>query len=68
MVRAMALGADFVLVGRATLYGMAAGGRAGVDCAINMLRDELSRTLAQIGCRSPAELGPQYVAEFPLAR
>jgi (S)-mandelate dehydrogenase len=57
IAKALALGADFVLIGRATLYGMAAGGRLGIDRAIDILRDELERTLAQIGCASPAALG-----------
>jgi isopentenyl diphosphate isomerase/L-lactate dehydrogenase-like FMN-dependent dehydrogenase len=62
IAKALALGADFVLVGRATLYGMAAGGRPGIDRAIDILRDEFDRTLAQIGCATPAGLGPGYIS------
>lgn len=47
--KAIALGADFCLVGRATLYGVAAAGRAGVDRSIAILQDELDRFLGQSG-------------------
>ncbi|MGH7987675.1 MAG: alpha-hydroxy acid oxidase [Candidatus Binataceae bacterium] len=47
---ARCLGARFVFVGRATLYGAAAGGLAGVNKAIEILRDEIDRIMAQIGC------------------
>jgi len=55
---ALCLGADFVFLGRASLYGLAAGGRAGVARAIAILADELSRVMAQIGRVATAELGP----------
>lgn len=61
IVKALALGARMVLVGRATLYGLAARGREGVDDAIRMLKSEIDCTLAQIGCPSVAELTPDYV-------
>jgi (S)-mandelate dehydrogenase len=50
IVKALALGADAVLLGRATLYGLAAAGQAGVDHVLRLLKDEVDRTLAQIGC------------------
>src|SRR5690606_29699043 len=49
VVKAMALGADAVLVGRAPLYGLAAAGQAGVARAIDLLRSETSRTMAMLG-------------------
>ena len=49
---ALALGARFVFVGRATLYGAAAGGIPGVRKAISILRNEIDLTMAQIGCPS----------------
>jgi isopentenyl diphosphate isomerase/L-lactate dehydrogenase-like FMN-dependent dehydrogenase len=49
IVRAKALGADFVLSGRAFAYGAAAAGDAGVDKAYEILETELFRTLGQIG-------------------
>ena len=49
VVKALALGAQAVLIGRATLYGVAAGGEAGAARAITILRDETSRVMAPIG-------------------
>lgn len=47
--RALALGADFTMVGRATLYGASVAGQAGVERALDILRDELDRFQAQTG-------------------
>ncbi|MGE5146397.1 MAG: alpha-hydroxy acid oxidase [Candidatus Eiseniibacteriota bacterium] len=58
VVRALALGAAFCFVARATLYGVAAGGEAGAAKALAILRDEIDRTLGQIGCCALGELGP----------
>ncbi len=58
---ARCLGADFVFVGRATLYGVAAAGAAGAAKAIAILRDELTMTLAMIGCRRAAGLDASYL-------
>ena len=58
VLRAMALGAAFCFVARATLYGVAAGGEAGVAKALAILKDEIDRTMGQIGCCALAELGP----------
>jgi len=60
---ALCLGAQFCFVGRAALYGVSAAGRAGADRAVQILRDEISHTLAMIGCPSTAELGPQFIVE-----
>jgi (S)-mandelate dehydrogenase len=61
IVKALALGANAVLLGRATLYGLAAAGEAGVDHVLRLLKDEVDRTLAQIGCPSISQLSPDYV-------
>ena len=61
VVKALALGAKAVMIGRATLYGLAAGGEAGVDRALAMLTTEIDRVLGQLGCNSITELGPQLV-------
>ena len=53
---ALALGADAALIGRAYLYGLAAGGEAGVDHALHILESGLRRTLALLGAASPAEV------------
>ena len=62
IVQALALGADAVLLGRAMLYGLAAGGEAGVQRAIDILAAEISRTLALLGLRSVDELSPEVFA------
>ena len=56
VVKALAIGAKMVLIGRATLWGTTVGGEAGATRAINFYREEISRTLAFVGCRSIAEL------------
>ena len=54
ILTALCLGARFVFVGRATLYGAAAGGLAGVHRAIEILRKEIDLVMGQIGCPSLA--------------
>src|SRR5271166_1063639 len=61
IVKALALGAKAVLLGRASLYGLAAAGEAGVDHVLRLLKDEVDRTLAQVGCPSISQLSPDYV-------
>jgi (S)-mandelate dehydrogenase len=56
IVIARCLGADFVFLGRPTLYGVVAGGEAGAARAIAIIRDEMVRTMAQIGRRSVSSL------------
>ena len=62
VVKALALGAQAVLVGRAPLYGAAIGGEAGAARAIEIYRDEIDRLLALIGCPGVAHLGREYLA------
>ena len=50
IVKARALGADAVMLGRATTYGLAAGGEAGVAHAINILKTEMDRVVGLLGC------------------
>jgi L-lactate dehydrogenase (cytochrome) len=64
IVAAFALGARFTLVGRAYLYGLMAGGRAGVDRAIEILADEVVRTMKLLGVRSLAELDAGHVTQL----
>jgi L-lactate dehydrogenase (cytochrome) len=61
IVKALALGANACSIGRAYLYPLAAGGQAGVVRGLGLLRDELTRTLALIGCNSVAGLDRRYV-------
>lgn len=61
VVKALCLGARAVLLGRAYAYGLAAEGEAGVTRAVEIIRADIARTLALLGCSSVAELGPHYV-------
>lgn len=61
IVKALALGARMVFVGRATLYGAAVAGEAGAARAIELLRSEVDRVMALLGARSVAELTREYL-------
>jgi (S)-mandelate dehydrogenase len=61
VVKAVALGATAVLLGRATLYGLASGGEAGVDAVLSLLKGEIDTTLAQIGCPSASQLDSDFL-------
>ncbi|MGA2409942.1 MAG: alpha-hydroxy acid oxidase [Candidatus Binataceae bacterium] len=65
IVMALCSGARFVFVGRATLYGAAAGGIAGARKAISILREEVDLVMGQIGCRSVAELDETLLLPSP---
>jgi (S)-mandelate dehydrogenase len=58
---AMCLGAQFVFFGRPTLYGAVAGGLPGVKKAVDIFRTEIDTVMAQIGCPSLSELGPDFL-------
>lgn len=64
IVASLALGADFVLVGRAWLYGLMAGGRAGVDKMIQILESEIRRTMGLLGVNTIEELSPRHVTQL----
>ncbi|WP_458115799.1 alpha-hydroxy acid oxidase [Arthrobacter sp. D2-10] len=61
IVAALALGADFTLIGRAYLYGLMAGGRAGVDRTIGILEKEITRTMQLLGVTRVEDLTPDHV-------
>jgi (S)-mandelate dehydrogenase len=65
IVKALALGANAVLLGRATLYGLAAAGEKGVEHVLTLMKDGVDRTLAQIGCPSVGELSTDYLFADP---
>ena len=56
IARALALGADFVLLGRAFMYALGALGARGADHLIRLLKDDLTNVMTQLGCRSVADL------------
>ena len=62
VVKALALGAQAVLVGRAALWGLAVGGEQGAARVLELLRAEIELALQLIGCRSPAEVTRAHVA------
>jgi len=64
VVAAVAHGARFTLVGRAYLYGLMAGGRDGVDRAIEILRGQVERTMRLLGVRTLDELEPGHVTQL----
>lgn len=61
IVAALALGADAVMIGRAYLYGLMAGGERGVERAVNILQSEYQRGLQLLGLNSTAKVRPEHV-------
>jgi len=66
IVKALALGADAVMVGRAVLYGLAAGGPAGAHRALEILAQELRRTMQLLGTPHLGEIGAHLIARRDL--
>ncbi|MDN6405343.1 alpha-hydroxy acid oxidase, partial [Corynebacterium sp.] len=64
IVAAIALGADFTLIGRAYLYGLMAGGREGVDRTIEILRSQIVRTMKLLQVNTLDELTPEHVTQL----
>ncbi len=64
VIKALALGANFVWIGRPFLYAAIAGGEAGVARAITLLQAEIDRDLALLGIRSIGEITPALVRKF----
>ncbi len=61
IAKAICMGARAVLIARAYMYGLGAAGEAGVARAIAILRADLDRTLALLGCASVSELNRSYI-------
>ena len=57
VLKALSLGARAVMIGRAYLFGLGAGGEVGVDRALQLLTDEIRRNMMLVGCTSIKELG-----------
>ncbi|MFC8178313.1 MULTISPECIES: alpha-hydroxy acid oxidase [Nocardiaceae] len=64
IVASIALGARFTLVGRAYLYGLMAGGEAGVNRAVDILSEQVERTMRLLGVTALEELGPGHVTQL----
>jgi L-lactate dehydrogenase (cytochrome) len=61
IVKALALGANACSIGRAYLYPLAAGGQPGVERGLDLLRDEMLRTMALVGCDDVDRLDRRYI-------
>jgi len=61
IVKAICFGARAVLLGRAYAFGLAAAGKAGVTRALEILRDDVERTLRLLGCPSVSALNSSYL-------
>jgi (S)-mandelate dehydrogenase len=61
VIKAVALGANAAMTGRATLYGLASNGERGVERALEILTTEMDRSMGQLGANSIADLGPHLV-------
>jgi isopentenyl diphosphate isomerase/L-lactate dehydrogenase-like FMN-dependent dehydrogenase len=61
VLKALALGARAVLVGRPALWGLAAGGESGVFRVLEILREEIELGMTLLGCSSPADVTPAHV-------
>jgi isopentenyl diphosphate isomerase/L-lactate dehydrogenase-like FMN-dependent dehydrogenase len=68
VIKALAMGAQAVMIGRSTLYGVAAGGEEGARRAISIFRGEIDRVIALLGCNSISELSTEHLQapDFPL--
>ncbi len=61
IVAALANGADFTWIGRAYLYGLMSGGKEGVDRSLEILSEQISRTMRLLGVKSVSELQPSHI-------
>ena len=61
VVKALAMGASACSIGRGYLYPLAAGGQKGVERGLTLLRDEIERTMALMGCNSIENLGSNFI-------
>ena len=61
IVKALAMGANACSIGRGYLYPLAAGGQAGMERGLSLLRDELERSMALLGCDAVQKLGERFV-------
>jgi isopentenyl diphosphate isomerase/L-lactate dehydrogenase-like FMN-dependent dehydrogenase len=64
VVKAIAMGARACFVGRPYLFSLAIGGEEGVLRMLEVLKDEIDRTLALLGCRSLSDLNSEYVGSL----
>ena len=63
VLKALALGADAVMIGRAALWGLACGGQVGAEAALRILREEIELGMALLGVTRVSELSPAHVCQ-----
>jgi L-lactate dehydrogenase (cytochrome) len=63
VLKALALGAQACMIGRPYLFGLGAGGQAGVARALEILRTEIARDMALLGCTKVEQINEQYIRE-----
>ena len=68
IVKALACGADLVMLGRPVLYALAAGGEVGLQQWLTSMREELEVVLSQLGLSRIQDVGPQNLASIPFAQ
>ncbi|KAG2495693.1 hypothetical protein HYH03_006293 [Edaphochlamys debaryana] len=68
VIKALALGASGVLLGRPVLFGLAVGGQAGVERVLSLLRAEIELTMALAGCATLKDVGPHMLLPAPTAQ
>ena len=66
VIKALALGADFVLLGRPFMFAAAIGGAPAVEHAMQLLREEIVRDMALLGINRLSELNPDFLRHAPL--
>ncbi len=64
VIKALALGATAVMIGRPYLYALAAGGEAGVDRMFELLKSEITRDMALLGCTKISDLTSEYITSY----
>jgi len=62
VIKALAAGADFVMLGRSVMYGLGAGGAVGLGQILDLIETEASSAMGLLGCRNIAELGAANLA------
>jgi len=65
VIKALALGAKAVMVGRPVIWGLAVDGEAGVRRVLELLREEVLLALVLLGCRAPDEVRREHIARAP---
>ena len=60
-LKAVALGAKAVLIGRPYLYGLMAAGQVGVERILTLMYEDIARTMVLLGCKSVADLDPTWL-------